>query len=224
MPTGKQNTFATHSLPELVMVNVRDTQAVNLVGAFERPVERDYVQDAVFLVGLESSDRGLLEQFQRALAKPFYQLFLGRRSCPPDGPIQTNIVDMSLEDALDEAPWAATTRYRNWSLKTSDRFPQRLQAQIIVEPLPSENTEDFSDGLSDEPVSFDIRHRRYKSRRLKRLHNPKVFESENDPSGEQPNDSPQNGVMFEGDAIFDTVATISRSDSGQTIMSGGDDD
>jgi CRISPR system Cascade subunit CasD len=182
------------------------------------------LQDAVFLVGLESSDRGLLEQFQRALAKPFYQLFLGRRSCPPDGPIQTNIVDMSLEDALDEAPWAATTRYRNWSLKTSDRFPQRLQAQIIVEPLPSENTEDFSDGLSDEPVSFDIRHRRYKSRRLKRLHNPKVFESENDPSGEQPNDSPQNGVMFEGDAIFDTVATISRSDSGQTIMSGGDDD
>lgn len=46
MPTGKQNTFATHSLPELVMVNVRDTQAVNLIGAFERPVEPDYVQHA----------------------------------------------------------------------------------------------------------------------------------------------------------------------------------
>jgi CRISPR system Cascade subunit CasC len=33
-------------LPELVVVNVRDSQAVNLVGAFERPVEPDYVEHA----------------------------------------------------------------------------------------------------------------------------------------------------------------------------------
>ncbi|RSX51585.1 type I-E CRISPR-associated protein Cas7/Cse4/CasC [Bifidobacterium callimiconis] len=46
MPQGKINTFAQGTLPELVVVNVRDTQAVNLVGAFERPVEPDYVQHA----------------------------------------------------------------------------------------------------------------------------------------------------------------------------------
>ncbi|MCD7100741.1 type I-E CRISPR-associated protein Cas7/Cse4/CasC [Pseudoclavibacter sp. 13-3] len=38
IPNGKINTFAHNTLPELVVISVRDTQAVNLVGAFERPV------------------------------------------------------------------------------------------------------------------------------------------------------------------------------------------
>lgn len=38
MPTGKQNTFANRTLPEAVVVLVRDTQPINLVGAFETPI------------------------------------------------------------------------------------------------------------------------------------------------------------------------------------------
>lgn len=38
MPTGKQNTFANGTLPEAVVVMVRDGQGVNLVGAFEDAV------------------------------------------------------------------------------------------------------------------------------------------------------------------------------------------
>lgn len=38
MPTGKINTFANHTLPELVYVTVRDTRPVSLVTAFEEPV------------------------------------------------------------------------------------------------------------------------------------------------------------------------------------------
>lgn len=38
MPTGKQNTFANRTLPEAVVVQVRDTQPVNLVGAFEAAI------------------------------------------------------------------------------------------------------------------------------------------------------------------------------------------
>ncbi len=38
MPTGKQNTFANRTLPEGVVVMVRETQPVNLVQAFEEPV------------------------------------------------------------------------------------------------------------------------------------------------------------------------------------------
>lgn len=38
MPTGKQNTFANRTLPEAVVVLVRDRQPINLVGAFENPV------------------------------------------------------------------------------------------------------------------------------------------------------------------------------------------
>lgn len=38
MPTGKQNTFANRTLPEAIVVSVRDDQPVSLVGAFESPV------------------------------------------------------------------------------------------------------------------------------------------------------------------------------------------
>ncbi|MFI2665679.1 type I-E CRISPR-associated protein Cas7/Cse4/CasC [Micromonospora carbonacea] len=38
MPSGKQNTFANGTRPDAVMVRLRDTQSVNLVGAFEEPV------------------------------------------------------------------------------------------------------------------------------------------------------------------------------------------
>ncbi|GAB3597964.1 type I-E CRISPR-associated protein Cas7/Cse4/CasC [Microbacterium tumbae] len=38
MPTGKQNTFANRTLPNAVVVSVRDSQPVNLVGAFEEAI------------------------------------------------------------------------------------------------------------------------------------------------------------------------------------------
>ena len=41
MPTGKINTFANQTLPELVYVAIRDTRPVSLVNAFEVPVEAE---------------------------------------------------------------------------------------------------------------------------------------------------------------------------------------
>lgn len=38
VPTGKQNTFAHRTLPDAVIVRVRDSQPINMVGAFETPV------------------------------------------------------------------------------------------------------------------------------------------------------------------------------------------
>ena len=38
MPTGKVTTFANRTLPDAVVVQVRDDQPINLVGAFEEPV------------------------------------------------------------------------------------------------------------------------------------------------------------------------------------------
>jgi CRISPR system Cascade subunit CasC len=39
MPTGKQNTFAHRTLPDAIVVRMRDTQPINLVGAFETPIQ-----------------------------------------------------------------------------------------------------------------------------------------------------------------------------------------
>lgn len=50
MPTGKITTFANRTLPDAVLVQVRDDQPINLIGAFEDPVRPDragFVKPAV---------------------------------------------------------------------------------------------------------------------------------------------------------------------------------
>lgn len=49
MPTGKQNTFANRTLPDLVYVTIREDQPVNLAGAFEKPVsgKDGYAEESV---------------------------------------------------------------------------------------------------------------------------------------------------------------------------------
>ena len=39
MPTGKSNTFANETLPQMLMINIRRDRPVNLVTAFEKPVK-----------------------------------------------------------------------------------------------------------------------------------------------------------------------------------------
>lgn len=63
--------------------------AQNVIAADESKVHpttlsrRYYLADAVFLVGLEGEDQGLLERAHRALKNPFWPLFLGRKGYLP---------------------------------------------------------------------------------------------------------------------------------------------
>ncbi len=65
MPTGKQNTFANRTLPAAVMVQLRETQPVSLVNAFEDPVDsrddKSRVQSAC--VRLVAQEKALDEAF-----------------------------------------------------------------------------------------------------------------------------------------------------------------
>jgi CRISPR system Cascade subunit CasC len=49
MPTGKQNTFANRTLPDAILIQVREDQPVSYVGAFEEAIEcsRGRVKEAV---------------------------------------------------------------------------------------------------------------------------------------------------------------------------------
>ena len=54
MPTGKQNTFANRTAPDLAYITLRRDQPVNLAGAFERPVRADgegYVDSSARALG-----------------------------------------------------------------------------------------------------------------------------------------------------------------------------
>ena len=72
------------------------------------PSVRHYLADAWFTVGLGSEDRALLERIDTALARPRWQLFLGRKAFPPGLPIRVvdgsgraiGLVDQPLVEAL----------------------------------------------------------------------------------------------------------------------------
>ena len=65
---------------------------------------RHYLQDAVFLVGLESEDTALLQELETALKHPVYPLYLGRRSCPPTLPLCLGLRAGKLQDTLRAEP------------------------------------------------------------------------------------------------------------------------
>ena len=109
---------------------------------------RHYLQDAVFLAGIESEDTALLQQLQQALAHPVYPLFLGRRSCPPTLPLCLGIRTAGLLDALETEPSQAPAWRRHPLAET----------RILADATP------FQPGAvprQDLPISFSPIHRQF---------------------------------------------------------------
>ncbi|AKS22506.1 MAG: CRISPR-ssociated protein, Cas5 [Leptospirillum sp. Group II 'C75'] len=82
---------------------------------------REYLADAVFLVGFESAEVSLLEKINSALKNPVWPLFLGRKSYVPSEPIwiENGLKNVPLREALEHFPWIACRR-RN------ERLPEKL--------------------------------------------------------------------------------------------------
>lgn len=58
LPTGKANTFANQTLPQFLMVSIRDDRPVNLVSAFEDPIKS---KDGY----VEKSTRALVNEYEK---------------------------------------------------------------------------------------------------------------------------------------------------------------
>src|SRR5690242_16495672 len=88
---------------------LRDFQtARSLDGRSSAPLTyRFYLSDAIFLAAVHG-EMALLHDLADALRRPRYPLYLGRRSCPPAGPVSLGVHDTNLDDALDSWPWLAT--------------------------------------------------------------------------------------------------------------------
>ena len=111
---------------------------------------RHYLQDAVFLAGLESEDTALLLQLQDALQHPAFPLYLGRRSCPPALPLCLGLRQGSLQEVLQtESPLCPGKLCR----MVLDADPQEPGAAV----------------QRDVPVSFDPHHRQYGYRSAREL-------------------------------------------------------
>ena len=119
-------------------------------------VHRYYLEDAVFIAGIESNDEKLVNEIAYAMQHPRYPLFLGRRSCPPTLPVFLGIRSATLEAALNDEPWAA-----------SDKMKEKSNDAV----LPVIMDADFTPGCElrmDHPVSFSWKHRKHQYRSVSR--------------------------------------------------------
>ena len=135
---------------------------------------RHYLQDAVFLVGLESEDTALLQELETALKHPVYPLYLGRRSCPPTLPLCLGIRQGSLLDVLRTEPMQG-------------RKPETGKLRIVADADPADPA---AVPRQDLPVSFSPVHRQYGFRPVRewRLDRPEMPEpTEHDPMAELQN-------------------------------------
>lgn len=150
-PLTQQTMGVRHDRPGVLK---RDYQtAQNIISADRSKVHetavttRDYLADAVFLVGLEGPDRALLERAHAALQNPVWPLALGRKSYVPSESVwlKGGVVDESMLEALAAWPWLGTPR-------RSESAPERL--------LVSMESQDGSGALRmDQPLSSFVERR-----------------------------------------------------------------
>ena len=137
---------------------VRDFQTEQTADGRTLPLSyRFYLGDAVFLAGVEG-DRGLLEGLAQALVRPAFPLYLGRRSCPPAGPLLPRLFDAELESVLAGQPWAAAPWYRR---SREVRALAEVRLETVVDCAPSAAG---AVAMHDHPVSFDPELRQYRWR------------------------------------------------------------
>jgi CRISPR system Cascade subunit CasD len=140
---------------------LRDFQtARTLDGRQSAPLTyRFYLSDAVFLAAVHG-EPALLHDLGHALSRPRYPLYLGRRSCPPAGPVSLGVHDLTLDDALNSWTWLATERHRRGAAP-------RVRLEIVRDARPGEQS---TETVPDEPVSFDPAHRQHTWRSVLRRH------------------------------------------------------
>ncbi len=117
---------------------------------------RYYLSDAIFLAGLEGDEK-FLSDIKQALRFPVFPLFLGRRSCPPEGQVLLGIrAGKTLLDALREEPWLVS----DWAKK---KEPAQARLRIVTDAGEKDTAIYYQ---RDIPVSFDQTHRRFGFRRV----------------------------------------------------------
>ncbi|PZT77285.1 MULTISPECIES: type I-E CRISPR-associated protein Cas5/CasD [unclassified Streptomyces] len=87
--------------------NAKGQQTRTSPAKYTGVTQRFYLQDAVFVVALRGP-KPLVAGLEKAVRHPVHPLSLGRRSCPPTGPVSLGLrPDTGLEEALKEVPWKA---------------------------------------------------------------------------------------------------------------------
>ena len=119
--------------------------------------QRYYLEDAVFVVALSSDNDAFIEEIKSNIEKPYFQPYLGRRSCP----IPANfIIEMNEDDPIDalkSLEWQAA----KWYQKENVNYTANIYADANM--LYGRRKQKW-----DLPLSFSDSERKYGHRYVTR--------------------------------------------------------
>lgn len=116
-----------HTALEVARASKKISDAVDQNNKPTEVSDRWYLADANFLVGLESEDDALLRSLNKALMRPVWQLYLGRKSFVPGEPVY-------LPDGVFNAPLLDALNSLVWKLGNRQEEPAALR--IVLDATP----------------------------------------------------------------------------------------
>lgn len=73
---------------------------------------RYYLEDAIFVVAISNDDDKWIEEIYTAIKNPYFQPFMGRRSCPVQPDFVIDMVETGAIEALQNLEWQASDWYK----------------------------------------------------------------------------------------------------------------
>lgn len=156
---GRERSAEISDLTELAMAVrcdslgtvLRDFQTVDYGKDTPQVTTRYYLSDAAFLVILQG-ERGFLDHLASAVRTPRWALYLGRRSCPPAGPVLIGVMDLDMDEALETVPFVTPTRAK---------APEPVVVDVVRDRRPGEHA---TGSEKDLPLTFHPDRARYARR------------------------------------------------------------
>lgn len=102
-------------------------QKYNNRGRFDRiyVTNRYYLEDAIFIVAISHEDYGYIEKIETGLKNPYFQTFMGKRSCPLTADFFIGTFDKDLITAITELDWQGPDK---WSIRNEREIKVSLYA------------------------------------------------------------------------------------------------
>lgn len=122
-------------------------------GNAEKPyvTNRYYMEDAVFVVAISHEDEVWIEEILQGLKYPYFQPFMGRRSCPLPGSFILGTSEKGPIEALENLDWQAAP----WYKKKNENYRADIYADkglLLEKPHTIRN---------DRVVSFSQKDRKF---------------------------------------------------------------
>jgi CRISPR system Cascade subunit CasD len=123
---------------------------------------RDYLQDAIFVVGIGHENEELIDNIQKALRQPKFQLFLGRRANVPAGLLNLKLfTNTDPITVLEKLKWQASKWYQEkmWQ-QNKKKFVNHIEIIADANLLPNKRVV----MVKDRVKSFSQKNRQYSYR------------------------------------------------------------